>query len=57
MPGAGYVVDPFVNGGLCLERGVDRRFSYSFDIGSLGKIRTALVGTYINSYEVEPLAE
>ncbi|HEX3398306.1 MAG TPA: TonB-dependent receptor, partial [Steroidobacteraceae bacterium] len=55
-PGAGYIFDPFVNGGSLLERGVDVDVSYAFDIGSLGKIRSALVGTYINSYEVEPLA-
>lgn len=54
-PGAGYIVDPLVNSGSLLERGVDVDVSYAFDIGSLGKIRTALVGTYINSYEVEPL--
>jgi iron complex outermembrane receptor protein len=51
-----YIVDPFVNNGSLLERGVDLDLSYGFDIGSLGKIRTAVVGTYINSYEVEPIA-
>jgi iron complex outermembrane recepter protein len=53
---AGYVNDPFVNNGSLLERGVDLDVSYHFDIGSLGKISTSLIGTYINSYEVEPLA-
>ena len=38
------------------ERGVDVDLSYAFDIGSLGKIRTALVGTYIDRYEVQPIA-
>lgn len=56
LPGAGYIIDPLVNNGSVLERGVDLDLSYSFDIGSVGKIRTALVGTYINSYEVEPIA-
>jgi iron complex outermembrane recepter protein len=52
----GYITDPFVNNGSLLERGVDIDLSYSFDIGSLGKIRAALVGTYINAYDVEPIA-
>jgi outer membrane receptor protein involved in Fe transport len=56
LPTAGYIVDPKVNNGSLLERGVDLDVSYSFDVGFLGKIRTALVGTYINSYEVEPIA-
>jgi iron complex outermembrane recepter protein len=52
----GYINDPRVNNGSLLERGVDVDLSYSFDIGSFGRIRTALVGTYINTYEVEPIA-
>jgi len=52
----GYIDDPLVNNGSLLERGVDVDLSYSFDIGSLGKIRTALVGTYIDQYVVEPIA-
>ena len=51
----GYVLDPFTNGGSLQERGVDLDLSYHFDIGSLGKISTALQGTYINSYYIEPL--
>jgi outer membrane receptor protein involved in Fe transport len=51
-----YIIDPLVNNGSLLERGVDVDLSYSFDIGSLGKIHTALVGTYIDKYEVEPIA-
>jgi hypothetical protein len=42
----GYIMDPKVNNGSLLERGVDVDLSYSFDIGSLGKIRAALVGAY-----------
>jgi iron complex outermembrane recepter protein len=52
----GYIDDPLVNNGSLLERGVDVDLSYSLDIGSLGKIRTALVGTYIDQYIVEPIA-
>ena len=55
-PSAGYIIDPKVNNGSLLERGVDVDLRYAFDIGSLGKIRTALVGTYIDRYEVEPSA-
>jgi iron complex outermembrane receptor protein len=52
----GYVIDPKVNNGSLQEKGVDLDLSYTFDIGSVGKIRTALVGTYIDSYMVEPIA-
>jgi iron complex outermembrane recepter protein len=52
----GYIIDPKVNNGSLQEKGVDLDLSYTFDIGSVGKIRTALVGTYIDSYEVEPIA-
>jgi iron complex outermembrane receptor protein len=52
----GFITDPLVNNGSLLERGVDVDLSYSFDIGSLGKIRTALIGTYIDRYEVQPIA-
>ena len=55
LANSAYIIDPFVNGGSELERGVDVDMSYAFDIGSLGKIRSGLVGTYINSYFVEPL--
>ena len=51
-----YIIDPKVNNGSLLERGLDVDLSYAFDIGSLGKIRAALVGTYIDKYEVEPIA-
>jgi iron complex outermembrane recepter protein len=53
---SGYVIDPKVNNGSLLERGIDLDLSYAFDIGSLGKIRTGLVGTYIDRYEDEPIA-
>jgi iron complex outermembrane receptor protein len=56
LANSGYIIDPLVNNGSLQERGVDLDLSYAFDIGSLGKVRTALVGTYINSYEVEPIA-
>jgi iron complex outermembrane recepter protein len=52
----GYIIDPKVNNGSLQEKGVDLDVSYAFDVGSFGKVRTALIGTYINSYEVEPIA-
>ena len=52
----GYIIDPKVNNGSLQTKGVDVDVSYAFDIGAVGKIRTALVGTYIQSYEVEPIA-
>jgi outer membrane receptor protein involved in Fe transport len=53
---SGYVTDNLVNIGTLLERGVDVDLSYAFDLGSLGKIHTALVGTYIDEYQVTPIA-
>jgi outer membrane receptor protein involved in Fe transport len=52
----GFITDNLVNIGSILERGLDVDLSYSVDIGSLGKIRTALVGTYIDKYQVTPIA-
>jgi outer membrane receptor protein involved in Fe transport len=37
-------------------RGVDIDLSYGFDIGPAGKIRTNLVGTYVDEYVVTPIA-
>jgi iron complex outermembrane receptor protein len=56
LANSGYVVDPKVNNGSLLERGVDLDLSYAFDVGSLGKIRSGLVGTFIDRYEDEPIA-
>lgn len=52
----GYITDNLVNIGSLLERGVDVDLSYAFDLGSLGKIHAALVGTYIDQYDVTPIA-
>ncbi len=56
LANSGYVVDPKVNNGSLLQRGIDLDLSYAFDIGSLGKIRAGLVGTYIDKYIDEPIA-
>jgi iron complex outermembrane recepter protein len=52
----GYVVDSLANVGKLETRGVDIDVSYGFDVGSLGKIRTNLVGTYVDEYVVTPIS-
>lgn len=52
----GFVDDPLRNVGQLETRGIDLDLSYGFDIGPAGKIRTNLIGTYINKYIVTPLA-
>lgn len=53
---SGYVIDTLANVGQLQERGVDLDMSYGFDMGALGKLRTGLVGTWLNKYEVTPVA-
>jgi iron complex outermembrane recepter protein len=53
---AGFVDDPLLNIGQFETRGIDLDVSYGFDIGPAGKIRTNLVGTYVDEYKVTPLA-
>jgi outer membrane receptor protein involved in Fe transport len=52
----GYVIDSLANVGKLRERGVDADISYAFDMGGFGKLRTNLVGTYLDEYEVTPVA-
>jgi len=52
----GYVNDPLLNIGQFETRGIDLDLSYGFDIGAAGKIRTNLVGTYVDRYIVTPQA-
>jgi outer membrane receptor protein involved in Fe transport len=52
----GFVVDSLANVGKLETRGIDIDLSYGFDIGSAGKIRTNLVGTYIDEYIVTPIS-
>jgi outer membrane receptor protein involved in Fe transport len=53
---AGFVNDPLANQGALGEKGWDLDLSYRFNIGSYGKITTALVGTYMDSVTVTPLS-
>jgi iron complex outermembrane recepter protein len=52
----GFVTDTLQNVGQLETRGVDLDVSYGFDIGPAGKIRTNLVGTYVDEYIVTPIS-
>ncbi|GAC1310236.1 MAG: TonB-dependent receptor [Steroidobacteraceae bacterium] len=52
----GYVIDSLANVGKLRERGVDADISYAFDMGGFGKLRTNIVGTYLDVYQVTPIA-
>ncbi len=52
----GYVTDLLANVGQLHERGVDADVSYSYDMGPAGKLRANVVGTYLDLYEVTPVA-
>jgi len=51
----GFITDTLVNVGSLEEKGVDVDIAYRLDMGSLGKLTSALTGTYINSYDVTPI--
>ena len=52
----GYVSDLTTNVGKLQETGGDVDLSYAFDMGAPGKLRTSLTGTWLNKYEVTPIA-
>jgi outer membrane receptor protein involved in Fe transport len=52
----GYVVDALANVGELEEKGVDVDMAYALNIGTLGKLHFSFNGTYINKYQVTPLA-
>jgi iron complex outermembrane receptor protein len=56
LSNSGYVVDSLANVGKLETRGVDVDVSYGFDVGPAGKIRTNLIGTYVDEYVVTPIA-
>jgi outer membrane receptor protein involved in Fe transport len=53
---AGFITDTLLNVGDLLERGLDADIAYSYDFGAFGKLHTNLVGTYIDKYQVTPIA-
>ena len=52
----GYVIDTTSNVGQLEERGLDLDLSYSVNIGPLGRLQAALVGTYLDRYAVTSIA-
>ena len=56
LSNGGYVVDSLANVGELQTRGVDVDLSYGFDVGAAGKIRSNLIGTYVDEYVVTPIA-
>jgi len=52
----GYVNDPLYNIANLETRGIDLDVSYGFDIGSAGRIRMNLNGTYVDLYRIVPNA-
>ena len=52
----GFVTDSLANVGKLETRGVDLDLSYGFDIGAAGRIRTSLIGTYVDEYFITPIA-
>jgi iron complex outermembrane receptor protein len=56
LSNAGYVTDSLANVGQLETRGVDVDMSYGFDVGPAGKIRMNLIGTYVDEYQVTPIA-
>jgi outer membrane receptor protein involved in Fe transport len=52
----GYITDTLLNVGDLEERGIDLDASYAYDLGSFGSLHTNINGTYIDKYEVTPIA-
>jgi iron complex outermembrane receptor protein len=52
----GFISDTLVNVGSLEEKGVDIDIAYRLDMGALGKLTSSLTGTYINAYDVTPIA-
>ena len=47
----GYVVDTLENLGKIKSSGIDIDASYQFDVGNAGKLRFAMIGTYLDKFE------
>ena len=55
--GTGNVVDTQINIGGIATSGVDINAAYGFDVGTLGSLNMTLNGTYLNSYDVDPVGD
>ncbi len=53
--GTGNVVDTNINIGGIATSGVDISGAYGFDIGEMGALNLSMNGTYLNSYDVDPV--
>ena len=50
----GYTVDPLLNIGGLQNKSIDLGLAYRFDLGSWGRIRTRLDGTYLLNLNINP---
>ena len=57
LSNSGYVTDTLANVGGLREKGVDLDMSYAYDLGALGKIHSGIQATWINMYEITPIAD
>jgi len=52
----GYVTDSLANVGQLEVKGIDVDLSYSYDFGAFGRLHTSLLGTWLNNYNLTPIA-
>ena len=52
----GYIVDQLANVGQLQESGIDVDLSHTLEMGRYGRVRTALLATYMDSQRVTPIA-
>jgi outer membrane receptor protein involved in Fe transport len=57
LSNTGYVTDTLANVGGLREKGVDLDVAYAYDLGALGKIHSGIQATWINMYEITPIAD
>jgi iron complex outermembrane recepter protein len=55
--GTGNVIDTNINIGGVSTSGVDISGAYGFDIGSLGSLNLSMNGTYLSSFDVDPIGQ
>jgi iron complex outermembrane recepter protein len=56
LSNAGFVIDSLSNVGQLETKGIDLDMSYALDIGPAGKLHFNLLGTYVDLYEITPIA-